>query len=415
MFSGLGSGVGGSGTPTGPFSVRGDITPSRLSPPRFGSDANHGDGEIVDGTSMLHRDNDIDAINGRSTPTGQQKGNKRSKTTHVPHHHHHHAHAHHHHHHHHPQQEENGARGGFSTLRFPPTSTQHNHPAPAAHHHHHHVHPAHHHHHAVKAPPSPVAPEISIQSSELLAQVAHLPRSHAGTALYDSDLSLPPSKCVLVDTRLMFATTTRTLPYLEGKENCTFTIRVPRDYLISSDAENADDRVAGGLEEICKRRAVWGSEIYTDDSDVVAAAVHSGWIKGDFGDFNEDIKELFGEDAPPKDTPSDSTLATKPLHPITPPRDRDLRITILILPPLANYTASTRFNLRSRPWGADHDGMSYMIQKIEFVDEPRQSRFQERGPAAKKARLRDEQRRRREAAESLLGLLGAEKGRAVAV
>ncbi|GAM84460.1 hypothetical protein ANO11243_024560 [Dothideomycetidae sp. 11243] len=104
MFSGLGSGVRGSATPTGPFSVRGDTTPSRMSPQRFtGSENGHyGDNDsIVNGTSMLHKSDkdaisrdDLDSINGRATPTGQSKSNKRVKTAHMPHHHHHHQHAH---------------------------------------------------------------------------------------------------------------------------------------------------------------------------------------------------------------------------------------------------------------------------------------------------------------------------------
>lgn len=277
-----------------------------------------------------------------------------------------------------------------------------------AQHHHHHVHPSHHHHHPPKSVASPPAPEVAILNQTIMNQIADLPRSHLGTALYESSLSLPPSKRVLIDTRLMFVSTSGTLPDFEGHENCTFTIRVPREYLISSDATHVDDEVAGGLEEICKRRAIWGSEIYTDDSDVVAAAVHSGWVKGDFGDFNEDIKDLFGEE---RESPSKldlqlKSLTSRPSRPVLIPPQRDLRITILILPPLQEYAASTKHNIRSRAWGADHDGMSFMIHSIDFVDEPRPARFVDRGAKAKKSRLRDEQRRRREAAESLLGLSG---------
>ncbi|KAF2154109.1 hypothetical protein K461DRAFT_312083, partial [Myriangium duriaei CBS 260.36] len=282
MFSGLGSGVGGAGTPTGSFSARGDVTPSRLSPSRFAG-AEHGQsgevGGVVNGTSMLHRNerdiesrDDLDEMNGRSTPTGQGKANKRMKTAHVPHHHHHHAHAHHHHHHHHPTPDDNvNPRSGFSTLRFPPNSNSQAQPPPAMHHHHHHIHTNHHHHHPAKAVSSPTIPEVSVLNGDVLAHVDHLPRSHLGSSLYESMLSIPPGKRVLLDTRLMFSSSSQSMPCFDGKENCTFTVRVPREYLIYSDSANADDQVAGGMEEICKRRAIWGSEIYTDDSDVVAA------------------------------------------------------------------------------------------------------------------------------------------------
>ena len=209
----------------------------------------------------------------------------------------------------------------------------------------------------------------------------------------------------------MFASTANTIPLFEGKENCTFTVRVPREYLAPTDPANAEDQIAGGLEEICKRRALWGSDVYTDDSDVVAAAVHSGWIRGDFGEFNDDVKDLF-EDGAAKPETEQTSLTAKPPHPIPIPAQRDMHITVLILPPLRNYAASTKHHLRSRTWGDNHDGMSFAIHAIDFVDEPRATRFLERGPKALKQRLQDEQRRRREAAESLLGM---KKRAAVAV
>ncbi|KAI5286775.1 hypothetical protein KEM52_001868, partial [Ascosphaera acerosa] len=52
-------------------------------------------------------------------------------------------------------------------------------------------------------------------------------------------------------------------------ENCTVTVRVPRWHL-----------AAGKREEICYRRALWGTGVYTDDSDPVAAAIHSGFLRG---------------------------------------------------------------------------------------------------------------------------------------
>ncbi|PSK36115.1 hypothetical protein B9Z65_5930 [Elsinoe australis] len=435
MFSGLGSGVGGSSTPTGPFSASGNLTPSRLSPSRF-ADGDHERPEdhdnVVDGNSILHRADrsetareDMDSLNGRNTPTASHKANKRAKTAH---HHHHHGHAHHHHHHHHTPVEDNAsARGGFSTLRFPsnPSAAQANQPPTVHHHHHHHnhaVHPPHHHHHTKPAPPPP-APEIHVRNQEVFDLAKSKPRVHLGSALYEPFISLPSNKRVLLDTKHLFAPSPKPIPFFPERENSTFTVRVPRSYLVPSALQSLEtSSIAGGLEAICERRHIWGTEIYTDDSDVVAAAVHSGWIKGDFGEWNEDIKDLFsdehngtnginGTNGDAQLSPTHGKLVNKPAHPAAIPADKDMHVTVIILPPLKDYVGTTMNFLKSRNWGKDHDGMSFIIQKVEFVDEGRETRFAERGMMAKKKRAREEMRRR-EAAESLLGL---GRGRGVGV
>lgn len=57
------------------------------------------------------------------------------------------------------------------------------------------------------------------------------------------------------------------------------------------------------------------------------------------------------------------------------PPNRDLHITILILPQLEKYSSCTRFGIRSREWGGKHngytgvhDGLSFMILSIKWVD-----------------------------------------------
>ncbi|THW76507.1 Rxt3-domain-containing protein [Aureobasidium pullulans] len=417
MFSGLGSGVG-SNTPTA-----GIATPSRGSPARQ-VDVNE-DTDSRKARSRLREDNreDSDSVDGRNTPTASQRGSKRPKTTHQPpHHHHHHAHAHHHHHHHHgmPEEQIPQAQAPFHPLRFPSNASTPQQAAAAAHHHHHHhhhavhAHPPHHHHHNVRPPPMPSArkPQTSVSNQELLASISDFQRKHLGSQLYSTKLSLPPRESTPLDSKYHFKSSVKPIPRFEGKDNCTFTVRVPRAYLAASGTTDEGDTVAGGLEEICKTRAVWGSEVYSDDSDPVAAAVHSGWIRGDFGEFNEDLRELFseqGEEA--SDTPELGKVVTeKPKVPLRLPPKADLHITLLILPALTNYMASTQNFLRSREWGSDHDGVSYMIHSIEFVEESTSNRFTERSAAAKHQRIKDDLARRREAAESLLGLLQGSRG-----
>lgn len=112
MFSGLGSGVGGSSTPIAGFSANGTATPSRMSPIRYAPEAEarqSAESEPLRNGNTAGRGakkgrkaketvetGDSDSADERNTPTLAQRGSKRAKTSHAAHHHHHHAHAHQH-------------------------------------------------------------------------------------------------------------------------------------------------------------------------------------------------------------------------------------------------------------------------------------------------------------------------------
>ena len=462
MFSGLGSGVGGSSTPVAGFTGNGTLTPRALSPPRStdnadangASESRNSEGaqhskrgakrerkgkesplklDNTEGDELSRQTNDSE--DGRDTPTNSRNGSKRAKTTHPPHHHHHHGHAHQydllsslhgigrvltarsHHHHHHGVVDEATSRTNspFHTLRFPPNNNQPQPPPTATHHHHHHRAKAargvHHHHHPTKPVHQRLEQRDPVSSKELLESIKDIPRDHLGSMIYNNKLSVSHSKGLYLDTKRLFDSLAEPIPRFDDKANCTFTVRVPRGYVAPSDS-GENERVAGGLEEICHRRAIWGTNVYTDDSDVVAAAVHSGWIKGDFGEFNDDLQELFSTPEATSDSTNGVTytMASKPEHPARIPDGMDMHVTLLIVPPLANYPSTHLHNIRSRQWGEDHDGMSFMIHSIRFVDEPKSTRYSERGGEARRERLKEEYRRRTEAAEGLVGLLKGGRG-----
>ncbi|EMC95342.1 hypothetical protein BAUCODRAFT_35326 [Baudoinia panamericana UAMH 10762] len=421
MFSGLGSGVG-SATPTAGQSMNGMTTPSRLSPARHLQDgdlvrtavAGIGDGKASSKPKgskrggRRSRDNEKLDMDGRATPD-LQRGNKRSRTTHPSHHHHHHLHSHHHHHHHHDPVD--GQAGSFNMLRFPSNPGV---VAPPAHHHHHHAthaHPAHHHHRHTPKPASiPRKPSVTVSNQKVLKEAAAKPRHHLGSCVYEVALTQMSPSELARDPQIKFSTKMQTIPLLEGRENCTYTIRAPRYYLTQShDAEAGDEPSL--LAAICERRQLWGTDIYTDDSDVIAAAIHSGWLKGDFGELNNDLRDVDGEDSE-ADNPGISdhaaspfVLSARPTKPIKIPPDCDMHITVLILPPLETYASTMQHHIRSREWAqTKHDGMSFMIHGVEFVDESEDNRFIERGIKARKERLVKEELRRREAATGLLNL-----------
>lgn len=153
------------------------------------------------------------------------------------------------------------------------------------------------------------------------------------------------------------------------------TIRIPRFYLTKNKRE-----------QVCLRRAVWGTDVYSDDTDPLAAAIHAGWIRGEWGD-SIDASMLDSNTVNGTADTKQTEYTTLPSSPMLPPAGKDLHLTILILPALENYSSRVSHGIRSRPWGNDHDGLSYRIERIAWVDE-KASQGEERGGEAKRKRLR---------------------------
>lgn len=204
-----------------------------------------------------------------------------------------------------------------------------------------------------------------------MSSIAAHTRRHLGTTTYAPRLESAFITASQSSTdKLGFSSVPNPLPRFEGQENCTFTVRIPRFYL--SDLER---------EEVTRRRALWGCEVYTDDSDPLAAAIHSGWVQGSWGDgiditMLEESKSdsrargrgtvIDVDERQPRD---EMTLTSPPSVPMKPLVDRDLHLTCLVLPPLEKYTSKIRHGIKSHEWGNNHDGMSFRIEKVEWVDE----------------------------------------------
>ena len=244
-------------------------------------------------------------------------------------------------------------------------------------------------------PPSPVAvvipkPKQIVLSKLVLESVADRPRNHLGDVLYEPFLK--PARTQDPRTgrppRHPYNSNPKPLPWdlIRDKENCTLTVKIGRQHLTRQSRE-----------EITSRRAVWGTEIYTDDSDVVAACIHGGWIRGEWTDdvdtdmlglengvgavdlkeSKTDKKKAAASNSPEETAQQPGYLTSPPkTGPVIVPEDRDMHVTLLILPRLEKYSSSTRFGLMSREFGgklgrdgarAVHDGISFMITGVRFV------------------------------------------------
>jgi len=424
MFSGIGTGVGNmsSPVPSGaqlPYAAPGLLRredSDGVPPEPLGGDTSAKGGQPNRGKRRKQqKEDDVrgdEESTGRLTPVGARA--KKAKT--HSHHHHQYApsgplyylssnlHSHHHHPHHHSlDQNPPSALPGNTPFKSAKGSTPV--PSPTAvfakdFPTHHHVVPrsaANNHSHAAAAkaapapPPTPPPavvpkPRQVASSKAVLESVADRPRTHLGDVLYD-----PILKSAGRPPRSGFKSTPRPLPWdlIEGKENSTLTMKIGKEHLTPA-----------AREEITMRRALWGTDVYTDDSDVIAACIHAGWIRGE---WPEDVDvDMLGLDegfcvSDARDTkdllqtaqngavnaPADavSTVLTEPPSegPMPVPENRDLHVTLLILPTLKKYASTTRYGIRSREFGglvgdheepqmrAVHDGISFMVIGLRWV------------------------------------------------
>ncbi|RFU76419.1 hypothetical protein TARUN_5775 [Trichoderma arundinaceum] len=423
MFAGIGSGVGGMGGVSSPvtsapmaqyinaaLAKRDDDNPAPDAGPDGATKGARGRRRKLN--TEESRDDDS---SGRLTPVG--RGTKRPKG-HAHHHHqrqevnaNRHFYSHHHHHHHHAPEGTASPTVGITTFKnfkgvTPVTSPTEKAPS-AAHHHHHH-------HHTPRAtqpaqapkpaqsPPNliPPKPRTIVSSKAVLEQVAGHPRHHLGDFIYEPDLKagrlLPHTP-----THRGFSSNPKPLPLdlIKGKENCTLTVKVSRVHLSSV-----------AREEITARAFLWGTDVYTDDSDVVAACIHGGWIKGEWTEDVDttllDLEGLNGETKRRKVKSQESELAIATSEglisappvagPMLIPAERDLHVNVLILPRLVKYASSTRYGITSREFGGEygsrhavHDGLSYMVKSIRWVQNGAQPQARLRGKG-RRERMREQ-------------------------
>lgn len=136
-----------------------------------------------------------------------------------------------------------------------------------------------------------------------------------------------------------------------------------------------------------RSRKIWGTDVYTDDSDILAACIHSGWLR--LGSTTPLFSASKGDDS--EEVSSTLHKAPRKKRKMTLPQHRSLKVTIVIAPRLIKYESSLRSGVRSRGWGNSHDGVSFAIESVELhenaphrLSRPRRKGIEHRfGPLAK--------------------------------
>ncbi|TEY50413.1 hypothetical protein BOTCAL_0277g00110 [Botryotinia calthae] len=249
-----------------------------------------------------------------------------------------------------------------------------------SHSHHHH----HHHHHSTGPIHNSVGPRVPplnnhlhmpkyrVHSQEIIDDASQHPRCHLGSEYYQANLSLYRSNSTgELPYNRAFAGTNKSSANFENLINCTFTIKISRVHL------QPPSRA-----QITARKNLWGTDVYSDDSDIIAALIHQGWICGKWSD-DIDVKllDLYQADEGISVEPELDTMADGPDElfehppargPMPVRNNRDLHVTVLVLGCLDKYFSTIRYGIKSREWGGKntraHDGLSYLIMNIRWVE-----------------------------------------------
>ncbi|QNP96701.1 histone deacetylation protein Rxt3-domain-containing protein [Yarrowia lipolytica] len=220
----------------------------------------------------------------------------------------------------------------------------HPHPHPHKHHHHHH-----HHHRSFRNLKS--KQDVNNKDVYSFVKATPFPKTDLGVLEYTTNL----------DTCLQGVL----LPNLQLHVDCTIQVLIPRKHL----------RKESNI--LVQRREIWGTDIYTDDSDIVSVLYHTGVLptRAQVDAFYSTLRAQEEGDA---DDTTDGHLEDE--HPVTVgPNSHlvtstsdneqiygDCLVTLRALPKLTEYTGCYRNGINSRSW-KHHDGGSYAIQKVEFL------------------------------------------------
>ncbi|KAG0202128.1 hypothetical protein BGX28_005270 [Mortierella sp. GBA30] len=132
------------------------------------------------------------------------------------------------------------------------------------------------------------------------------------------------------------------LPTMQGNENSLLEVRIASSYLTYDNFK-------------VNRREVWGTDVYTDDSDIVAMLIHAGY-------YIPPISSNSTEQDSIQPTTQHHNFVPNPIKHICP--GFDLAVTLRVLPKLLKYQGSIRHRIKSRTWKTGHDGVSLQIESV---------------------------------------------------
>ncbi|KAK6360201.1 hypothetical protein TWF730_006351 [Orbilia blumenaviensis] len=207
-----------------------------------------------------------------------------------------------------------------------------------------------------------IPPPQVVDNSEVLTELKTHERHHLGSMVYTPTM-LKKSGTVKSYSHI---------PLFMERENCTYIIRIPW-YCLSLEER----------ERVCKKRLLWGTEVYTDDSNILAVLVHLGYLPA-VRDGAEVVEYASAHDAvlarlsAPKrrvGAGRSREIAAAVMAEGGAPKTsasfqerKDLLVKIVICGNLGEYRSVVKYGLKSRGWDGGHDGMGFMVENVKWVD-----------------------------------------------
>lgn len=150
-------------------------------------------------------------------------------------------------------------------------------------------------------------------------------------------------------------------PGLQNGPGGKIEIIIPAGYLgsgwtLRTTSQGPDTTPSAGwkrlLAGINLERRVWGTEVYTDDSDLVGVLVHGGWLVP----ASPSAAEGAGADGHGKrKRPNQLTEA-------------GLRVEVRVVGRLLRFIGTDRHGIKSRGWGNGHDGASIIVENVSRIE-----------------------------------------------
>ncbi|KAK6528447.1 hypothetical protein TWF281_009687 [Arthrobotrys megalospora] len=205
-----------------------------------------------------------------------------------------------------------------------------------------------------------IPPPQIIDNSDVLAELKTHERHHLGSMVYTPTL-LKKSGSVKSYSHI---------PLFMERENCTFIIRIPW-YCLSLEER----------ERVCKKRLLWGTEVYSDDSNILAVLIHLGYLPA-VREGAEVVEYASAHDAviarlsAPKrrggagrrEIVAVAMAEGAPKTSASMQEKKDLLVKVVICGNLGEYKSVVRYGLKSRGWDGGHDGMGFMVEDVKWVD-----------------------------------------------
>ncbi|AOA65194.1 hypothetical protein PP7435_CHR4-0830 [Komagataella phaffii CBS 7435] len=215
--------------------------------------------------------------------------------------------------------------------------------------------------------------DVDVDNSSIFRDIQELgfPRKHLGFVVYNQlptvnnvthQLSIPYYPNVAEDNNKVYPLLP---PNLTDYINCTIDVRIP--YFQTVNNQNV------------KIRQLWGTDLYTDDSDVVAMCYHDGILLGKapfdtkiIDQHVVEMKERYNLEL--HDKSSEYIVKTpgnqknpKSIIKIADGDATDLIVTLLILPTLTHYQGAFQNNYNSRTFNNSHNGATISIYEVKYV------------------------------------------------